>query len=626
MSVWRQPRGDGTFSLRFGGGLNERDDFNVSPEECTEGKNFLLDPYGSTLSPRPPMDLLGTAPNAGEITGLLQLIERDDTVTQLAVAGDTWYNWDGASVFSDVTPPIYTSDGRPRGSYWSLDDILVVTNLDKTCPLYKWNASTVSRLKTGLTIGSALTLVSLTGTFGGVATATYTSHGYSDGDLITIAAATNTEYNGEYQIYNTAANTFQYTFSYDGNTSAGGTPTSDKGVELKAKYSVVHDHRVWLFNVTADASATPHMILVSAYEDAEDYDNLTRGTAQDPTSSPAANDAFYILSPDGRPINGAVEFFDTIIFSTEEGKLFRIDGNDATNYTVNEFYPGSSAEGEEALVNTGNDIIYFRRGKVVESLAATQKYGDVATDDLSVWIPDTIQTICTPRTVYDEENQRIYFFCDNAGGVLVLDKTFLLIGKTDGEGRRLSPWSFYSSTMANELATQCAILVRTPGSTTKKKTVIWGDDSGNIYDVNGTIGNGDGGSDNVNVVRKTKVISDVDTNNELMIGRVEYKRISDVTFEMTFNWADEYHQETVEVPLKASFGLGGANFWGGDIWWNQGVGDLPDLSTSIFWNEGRVVDDQISSLGFSAPGKGSAFILEVQVTGTEDFLVSRVVL
>ena len=114
MTAWRQIRGDGSFSLRFGGGLNERDDFNISPEECTEGFNFLLDPYSSTLSPRPPQDLLGTAPNAGEVTGIHQLIERDDTVTQVVVADDTWYKWDGASVFSDVTPPIYTSDGRTR--------------------------------------------------------------------------------------------------------------------------------------------------------------------------------------------------------------------------------------------------------------------------------------------------------------------------------------------------------------------------------------------------------------------------------------------------------------------------------------------------------------------------------
>ena len=115
------------------------------------------------------------------------------------------------------------------------------------------------------------------------------------------------------------------------------------------------------------------------------------------------------------------------------------------------------------------------------------------------------------------------------------------------------------------------------------------------------------------------MISDADTNNELMIGRVEYKRVSDVTFEMTFNWADEYHQETVEVPLKASFGLSGANFWGGDVYWSQSA-------PNIYWNSGRVADEQISSLGFSAPGKGSAFILEVAITDVEDFLVSRVVL
>lgn len=624
MSVWRQLRGDGAFALRFGGGLNERDDFDVSPEECTSGFNFLLNPYGSTLSPRPPQDLLGTAPNAGEITGLMQLIERDDTVTQLAVAGDTWYKWDGASVFSDVTPSIYTSDGRPRAAYWSLDDVLAITNLDKTCPLYKWDGTTVSRLKTGLTVGSAQSVTSLTCS-GSTATAITSAHGYSTGDLVTIAGANETEYNGEHQITVSDADTYTYTMTCS-TTPATGTITGDKGVELKAKYAVVSNGRIWLFNVTADNSATPSMVLVSAFEDIEDYDNSTRGTAQDPGGSAAANDAFYLLSPDGRPINGVAEFFDIIVFSTVEGKLFKITGDDATNYAIEEFYPGSSVEGEEAIVNIGNDIVYFRRGKVVESLSSTDRYGDVATDDLSYWIPTSAQALCEPRTVYDSEKQRVYFFCDTMGGVMVLDKTFWLNQKQDGEGRRLSPWSKYTSVMDNELATRCAVEMRTPGTTTAAKTVVWGDDAGNIYDFNGTAGQGDGGSASVNMVRKSKVIADVDTNNELMIGRVEYKRSNAVTFEMTFNWADEYHQETVEVPLKGSFGLGGANFWGGEIYWNEGVGDLPDLSTSVFWNQGRVVDDQISSVGFSAPGKGSAFILEIQISDTADYLVSRVVL
>ncbi len=624
MTAWRQIRGDGPFELRFGGGLNERDDFNVSPEECTEGFNFLLDPFGSTLSPRPPQDLLATAPNAGEITGLLQLIERDDTVTQVVVADDTWYDWNGASVFSDVTPPIYTSDGRPRGAYWSLDDILVIANLDKTSPLYKWDASDVTRLKTGLTIGSSQAISSGNlACAAGVVTVTLTSHGYAVGDLVTVAGANEANYNGEWQVATVPnANTFTYaiTGSCGVTPDTSGSMTVDKGVDLRAKYAVIHDHRVWLFNITADNVETPHMVLVSEYEQSEIYDNDTRGSGQG-TGTATGNDAFYLLAPDGRPINGAVGFFDTIIFSTEEGKLFRIDGNDAENYTINEFYPGSSAEGEESLVNIGNDIIYFRRGKVVESLSATQRYGDVATDDISRWIPTSAQNLCEPRMVYDEERQRIYFFCDTLGGVLVLDKTFLLSGKADANGQRLSPWSKYTSTMANEFATKCAVSVRTPGSTTKARTVLWGDDSGNIYDMNGTIGQGDADTDNINLVRKSKVISETDSNNELVIGRVEYKRVSNVDFQMAFNWADEYHREVVTVPLKASFGLQGANFFGGEIYWSQTT-----PNDEIHWNAGRVADDQISSLGFSVPGKGSAFILQIEVSETDNYLVSRIVL
>lgn len=626
MSTWRQLRGDGAFELRFGGGLNERDDYSINLEECVDGENFLLDATARTLRPRPPQDLEGTAPNAGEITGILQLIKRNDTVTQVLVAADKWYDWDGASIYSDVTPPIFTTGGRMRGNYWSLDDILVITNLDLSCPLYKWNGSDVTRLKTTLTSGTTQAIsANNLACSGGVVTVTLTTHGYSEGDLVTIAGANEGNYNGEWEI---ASVPTADTFTYSITGSCGVTPdasasmTSDKSPEIKAKYSVVHNHRVWLFNIKADSSETPHMILVSAYEDAEDYDNATRGTAQGGTAT--ANDAFFILSPDGRPINGAVEFFDVIIFSTDEGKLFKIVGDDAENYSVDEFYPGSSAQGEEAIVNIGNDVVYFRRGKSVESLSSTDRFGDVTTDDLSFWIPTSVESLCSPIAVYDSEKQRVYFFCDDLGGVLVLDKAMLLSGK-QGDKDRLSPWTSYTTTMANEFSTKCAVEIRDPLSTSKQKTVFWGDDAGQVFNMNGTAGAGDAGSASINVVRKTKVITELDTNNELMVGRVEYVRTSNVTLEMVFNWGDEYHREAVRIPLKASFGLGGANFFGGDLYWNDGVGDLPDLSTSKFWNTGRVVGDQLSSMGFSAPGKGSGFIVEFQVSGVDDYEISRIV-
>ncbi len=75
--------------LFFGGGINQRDDFNINIEECISGQNFLLDAKSRTFRPRLPFDLKGTAPNDGEIVGVMQLINRSNTVTTLVAAGTT---------------------------------------------------------------------------------------------------------------------------------------------------------------------------------------------------------------------------------------------------------------------------------------------------------------------------------------------------------------------------------------------------------------------------------------------------------------------------------------------------------------------------------------------------------
>lgn len=610
MTAYRQPRSDGAFDLKFGGGLNERDDFNISVQECTEGWNFRLDQTGLTLSPRLPQDLEGTAPNAGEITGILQLIKQDNTLTQLLVADNTWYDWDGASVYSDVTPPLFTSGGsgaRMRAIHWALDDILVITDLDAENVLYKWDGTTVARLKTTLTQGSTQS-TTLTCS-GSLATGIASAHGFATGDLITIAGADQTEYNGEFQITITGANTYTYAIVC-ATTPATGTITVDKGVELQAKFALEHNHRVWLFNIIADGVAVPHMVLASAFEDAEDYDNATRGES----AGLAANDAFFVLSPDLHAINAAVKFYNTLILSTEEGRLFKLVGSDATDYAFEEYYPGSAVQGDEGIVNTGDDLVFFRRGKAVESLLSTDKFGDVSTDDLSFWIPDTAKLLSNPIVVYDQEQQKVYFFDSGLGGVLVLDKEFLLSGKGDETGQ-LSPWTVYKTLMSNAFATKCAVQLRDPLATDKKKTVLWGDATGQVFNMNGTAGGGDAGGASVALYRKSKIITAPDTANELMLGRLEYKRNAAVTVELTFNWLDEYHREAVSFDLKETFGVGGAVFWSGEFYWNE---------TDNYWSSGRVVDDQISTLGFSVPGKGSGFVLEISISDVDTYEISRV--
>ncbi len=614
MTNYRRPRIDGAFELLFGGGLNERDEFNISPEECATGQNFLLDGARFTLKPRPPQDLEGTAPNNGAITGILQLIKRDDTFTQVLVADDTWYDWDGAEAYSDVTPPLFTSgtDGaRMRGTVWALDDLLIITDLDKENLLYKWDGTTAARLKTNLASGNPQAVTTATCT-GGTATLAVSTHGYSTGDLVVVEGANEAEYNGEFQITVLDAGTFTYSMTCT-TSPATGSITVDLGIEVKAKYSAVFNSRVWLFNITADGTETPSMILASAFEDPEDYDNSTRGDAQGGTVG-TSSDAFFLLAPDGRAINGVAVFYNTIVISTAEGKLFKLVGFDATDYAFEEYYQGSSAAGEEGIINVGDDVVFFRRGQTIESLSSTSRFGDVETDDLSLWIPLSVKLMSNPIAVYDQDEQKIYFFDDGLEGVLVLDKTYWRLGR-QGEAGPLSPWSFYTTGMANKFSTKCAVQLRDPLSVDKTKTVFWGDSAGNVYNMNGSGTAGDGGSQVITMERRTKVIGAMNIRDELTIGRMEYKRQNATTVELTWNWSDEFHSETVSFNLKESLGLGDANFWGeADRYWS-GVD---------YWGAGSVPADQVATVGFSVPGKGSKFFMEIKISSRLDYDISKI--
>lgn len=71
--------------------------------------------------------------------------------------------------------------------------------------------------------GIAITSITSSST---TATVTTTAnHGLSDGQYVTISGATQTEYNGSYQITVTAATTFTYTFAGSATTPATGTIT-----------------------------------------------------------------------------------------------------------------------------------------------------------------------------------------------------------------------------------------------------------------------------------------------------------------------------------------------------------------------------------------------------------------
>jgi hypothetical protein len=376
------------------------------------------------------------------------------------------------------------------------------------------------------------------------------------------------------------------------NGTTFGTMSTGLATSLYAKYGITHLGRVWLFNVTT-SSDTPHLMVASAFENYQSYDTTKR--AKD--SSFTGTEAFYMLTPDLRPINGVCLWQKDLVISTKEGQLYRLTGTNSTDFAWTPMFLASNAVGDESLVNIGNDIAYMRKGGSIDSLSNTQQNLDVTTDDMSRWIATTTKNLTSCISVYDQHNQKVLFFI--SGKVLVLFKDIYYGGALmdeSGQRAKLSPWSVYKTAHANGFVVSSAKYMRIPGTT--NHSVYFGDSSGRLFDLNGSGGSGDGGTSTVSLVRKTRTIDEkdqIDFISGITEGSVQYRRIGQCSFSISFDWADEYNTSTVSVTLKGPVAGSGAAYFGGAYYFGG----------TIYFG-GSDYADKISHQIFSAVGKASS--------------------
>jgi hypothetical protein len=132
-------------SIRFGGGLHTRaSEDEIDPREAAGGKNFLLDLENRELRCRPPFDLVGVVPNAAEIRGGGSLLTSGGIIKTFFQAGDTVYEWDGATTFTSIGSVNATARlrGHWRSHNWQLDDVLLVTDMELTETVKQWDGAT----------------------------------------------------------------------------------------------------------------------------------------------------------------------------------------------------------------------------------------------------------------------------------------------------------------------------------------------------------------------------------------------------------------------------------------------------------------------------------------------------
>lgn len=376
---------------------------------------------------------------------------------------------------------------------------------------------------------------------------------------------------------------------WDGTTLS--TMTENLTGDFLAKYCFVSDERAFFGNVISNAVATPHMVVGS-----QRGDNTVLSITDRPSSGATLTDPFFLLTPDLRPVNGLVEAFGQVIVSSQKGRIFKLLGSDATDYRFDQLYANSAASGDESLVYTGNDVFYGRDGRI-ESLLATERFGDVEAADVSIDIANSIESFSNWVSVYNSRLDRVYFFPGGSQSqVWVFHKSV----------PDVSPWVKYTSQHASSMQPTFAMNMLDPAD--GLEYLFFGDSSGRLFRMEGS--GGDDAGANIKTSFTSRLFSAPFGGQFSSVnGWIKYRSNEAFTATLSILWAGEQvftESRTVTATAASGDYFGGDTWFGGDFYWGSATFD-------------RLVRQRI---GF--PGKSNEFQVKVEIDGTADFKINEV--
>lgn len=164
------------------------------------------------------------------------------------------HSWELNGTYPTLTFPLLNIDGPFLAPYnITINSVWIYSGTSGTSGTSEFDlkvkspgGSYASILSTTGKFTAASTAISIT-RVSTTATATLTSHGFSNGTSVVISGATQTEYNGTFTVSNATANTFDYTVSGTPATPATGSPVvatpasdlyTDSGSVIPAKVGV----------------------------------------------------------------------------------------------------------------------------------------------------------------------------------------------------------------------------------------------------------------------------------------------------------------------------------------------------------------------------------------------------
>jgi len=283
--------------------------------------------------------------------------------------------------------------------------------------------------------------------------------------------------------------------------------------------------------------------------------------------------------------------------------MFHITGSNATDFAVKQLAADTAAVGDEAMTFIGNDIAYGRTGRI-ESLLATEAFGDVETNDLSRDVSNSMEDIKDWVATYNARFDRAYFFTPEFGQVFVLHRGFL----DKQQQSPVSPWSRWKT--AHAMAFQPTAVMAMKRPTDGLDVIYMGDSSGNIYQLEGS-GGQDGGSSDIKAERLSGVIRMPNVGPVYDVsGWVTYRRIFPATLTITLEWGGtvlENHAITVSLDAAPN-----APVWGGGLYW----------SNDQYWS--TPFKGRFSRQIWSGAGKSEQLQVRASIDGATDFFIEEI--
>lgn len=371
----------------------------------------------------------------------------------------------------------------------------------------------------------------------------------------------------------------------------------DLGTLFRAKYVSYWRERAVFANVKSGSTDLPHVAVFSRRSDTADFSG-TLTTANRPSSSLVARDPFFLPTQNLAPIRGIVQAFGKLAFATERDVWYRLDGDDATNHAFLELYAGISGTGEEEVVFTNNDVLFGKMGGI-NSLSATQRFGDVQAGALTRWISDDVANVTEWMLIYSPRFDRVYCVPKNGGTLWVLHTGLLdqrvraaLFGTDPGD---ISPWSKWVTGNSFNFEPTAAMRLIHPSD--GLEYVFMGDQFGRVWKLESNKKDDNGNEIQVNRVSKT--ISTEPRQQRDLKGWVKMRRLFGGNFDVRGLWGGKTTNDTPNQAVT-TVAVDNAPVWSGSAYW----------SGTAYWGatfEGR----RLARYAFTLPGGSDLLQLKV---------------